>query len=235
MNLLGTNPYYGTSWDDDLKASALMMSLGDGASLGVMGSDIQTPEDLLELTRAAEESGMSGMGQFSYYGSQTPGGAPVKSTEWDKFMQFNNAVMPALSNILGTFIQGRYQAQSAQTMADAFKGMNQTQQSSMMQAYMVNQMMAQQGLQPQMSQQQMNNMGQAFGMMPSSQFNSAFGGAMGNLGQAAGGNASLLALLNQQGKVLKSSVTGSIPVWAIVAGIVGAGAVVYFGFIAPNQ
>jgi hypothetical protein len=239
--VLGTNPYYGTTWDDDLRAKAIM------SSLGVVGSDIQTPGDLLELTRAANESGMSGLGQYpptgySYYGSPYPGAQPQKTSDWDKFMQFHNSMMPALTNILGTWMQSRAQVQTAQQQKEAAIAMSKNmaalppqQQQQLMQGYLVNQMMAQQGGQTTMNPMQMQVMGQAFGQMPPQQFNQAYQGAMANLSQAAGGNAQIQAMLNRQGAMLRGGASGQIPGWVIIGGLVAAGLVVYFGFIAPKM
>jgi hypothetical protein len=233
---LGTNPYYGTSFDDDLRAKAIM------SSLGVVGSDIQTPGDLLELTRAADQSGMTGLGQYSYYGSPYPGAEPQKTSDWDKFMQFNNAVAPVIGNILGTWMQSRAQVQTAQQQKEAaaiiakqMGSLPPNQQSQMMQSYLVNQMLQQQGYQPQMGAGQMNAMQMAFQQMPPQQFNQAYQGAMTNLSQAAGGNAQILAQLNRQGAALRGSASGQIPGWVIIGGLVGVGLVVYFGFIAPKM
>jgi hypothetical protein len=237
MSRLGTNPTYGEDWDQEMVSKAIMSEIA-GPRLGVEGSEVMTPADYLRLKRARP-----GLGQYfsqqqpqgyQYYGSPYPGAQPVEKSDWDKFMEFNNAVMPALSNVLGTWIQGRYQAQSAQSMADAFKTMTPQQQAQVMEAYMVNQMMAQQGMQPSMNQQQMNNLGMAFNSMPPQQFNQAYGMAMNNMQQAAGGSAGMQALINRTGAQMKAGGGFSIPGWVLAVGAVAVGAFVYVKYIAPK-
>lgn len=136
---------------------------------------------------------------YQYYGTQAPGQAPQKLTDWDKFMQFNAVAMPVLSNILGTWMQGRYQAYSSQQMAEALKSMSAADRSKIASQLVAQQMLQAKGFNTGADQGMMQNLGGAFNSLPSSMQNQAFGDAFNLLGQGAGGNAEILAALNQQG------------------------------------
>jgi len=156
---------------------------------------------------------------------------PTKTSDWDKFMQFNNAVAPVIGNILGTWIQGRAQAQSAKTMADALASMPAQDRQKVMQQYMVQNMLLQQGYSPSqlgVSQSNMQNMGQAWNMLPSGQTQSAANGAFAFLQGNIGGNAQMQAMLNQQGAQFGVSGLGSLTKYAVpvlIAGAVVAGVI----------
>jgi hypothetical protein len=156
---------------------------------------------------------------------------PTKTSDWDKFMQFNNAVMPVIGNILGTWMQGRAQAQSAKTMADALASMPAEDRQKVMQQYMVQKMLLEQGYSPQqlgVSQSNMQNMGQAWNMLPGGQTQSAANGAFAFLQGGMGGNTQMQAMLNRQGAQFGVTGLGSLAKYAIpvlIAGTVVAGVI----------
>lgn len=162
---------------------------------------------------------------YNYYGSTSPGTEPQRKSDWDKFMEFNNVAMGAVSNILGSWLQGRAQAQSAQTMADALKSMPPADRQKIMQAYMVQQMLQQQGYQTGANPMQMQQLGQAWNMIPRQQTQQAASGALSFLGGNASGNAQIQALLGQQGARFGVSGAAQWPSW-LLPGIAVAGVAV---------
>ena len=156
---------------------------------------------------------------YPYYGSPAPGMEPAKKTDWDKFMEFHNSMMPAVSNVLGTWLQGRYQVLSAQEMAKAFASAPAASQQQMMAAYMNQRMLQQQGIStPGMNPMMMNNFGQAMNMVPPQQLQSATQGGMNMLMQGTN-NPYLQGLIGQQG----AQVSARWPSWALPALLIGGG------------
>jgi len=159
------------------------------------------------------------LGQTSTYDPYS-GMAPAKMSDWDKFMQFNNAIAPVIGNIMGTWIQGRQQAQSAEQMAKMFESMTPQERSYMMQGYMTQQMLLQQGITPQgYDPMMMNNMGQAFNMLPASMRSSTANNAMQQMLAAAGGNAQIRGMINQQDAQFGAGVNLFILIPVALAGI----------------
>ena len=230
-----SNPaYWGESFTDEMKSKGLMLSLeGVGQGLGLTGRTIFTPEDFAvlsmgDLLNRPQLERMAGLGQgYNYYGSSYPGGQPQQTSDWDKFMQFNSVMAPLIGNILGTWIQGRAQVQSSKQMADAFDRMSPEQQEQVMEAYLVEKTLRDQGISTKTDDATFNNMGGMFGQANPSAVNNAYTGAFSNLQNAAGGNAQLLAAFNRSGASVKASSGFSIPSWVLIAGVAAVGYYLY--------
>lgn len=220
-----SNPsYWGETFGDEMRAKGILLSLEGPAlelnRMGMTGRSIMLPSEYQALSLGGAELGQG----YAYYGSQPP----QQTSDWDKFMQFNAIVAPVLGNILGTWIQGRYQAQSAQTMAQAFDKMSPEQQTQVMQGYLVETTLRQQGQGGQMDNASYNNMGQMFGMANPNAVSNAYNNGFAGLQQAAGGNAQILAALNQSGAKVKGSAGFTVPSWVLLAAAAAAG---YYFFI----
>jgi len=154
-----------------------------------------------------------------------PSAQPTKTSDWDKFMQFNAMVAPVIGNILGTWMQGRAQVQSSKQMADAMASLPAQDRDRVMQDYMVKKMLLEQGYSPQQlgtSTQTMNNMGQAWNMMPANQTQSSANNAFAFLQGSMGGNTQMQAMLNKQGAQFGVTGLGSLTKYMVPVLIVGA-------------